>query len=208
MIMMTTTSKKTINVGIDYSMAAPAICVHIGSEWAIENCSFYYLTNRKKFENPPQNGVYKALEASLTRSFDNPIQRYIHVKDWALNTFKMHPVEDTKVWLEDYSYASTGRVFGIGENTGVLKHALLTEGYEYETIPPTVVKKLSTDKGNANKELMEDTFVNEVGFSFKDLLEQTDKQWNPSSDLVDAYYIAKVGFYDVDIIKKEVNATS
>ena len=55
---------------------------------------------------------------------------------------------------------------------------------------------------------MEDTFVNEVGFSFKNLLEQTDKQWNPSSDLVDAYYIAKVGFYDVDIIKKEVNATS
>ena len=41
-----------IIAGIDYSMSSPAICIHQGDEWSFSNCSFYYLTNKKKFATP------------------------------------------------------------------------------------------------------------------------------------------------------------
>jgi Holliday junction resolvasome RuvABC endonuclease subunit len=59
-------------------------------------------------------------------------------------------------------------------------------------MPPTQIKKFATGKGNANKELMQDSFVKETGVDMKKLLTMTEKQWNPSSDIIDAYYIAKI----------------
>ena len=74
------------------------------------------------------------------------------------------------IQIEDYSYGSTGRVFHIAENLGLLKYKLKMEcGWDYTLLPPSVIKKFATDKGNANKELMleafeKDTGVNLAGF--------------------------------------------
>jgi len=63
----------------------------------------------------------------------------------------------------------------------------------YITVPPTVLKKFATGKGNANKELMQEAFMLETGWDIKALLGQTEKQWNPSSDIIDAYYLVRYG---------------
>ena len=67
---------------------------------------------------------------------------------------------------------------------------------KFSTYPPTVVKKFATGKGNANKELMYESFVDELltPTDLKELLTpKAPKVINPISDLVDAYFIAKCG---------------
>ena len=63
----------------------------------------------------------------------------------------------------------------------------------YDTIVPSVVKKHASGKGNADKQLMYDSFLNHTG---ADLLKAFDmgKLNNPVTDIVDSYYIAKVGY--------------
>ena len=88
---------------------------------------------------------------------------------------------------------SSGRVFNIAENTGILKYRFWNLGIKYAIVPPTVIKKFATGKGNANKERMQEVFESEHSIRLKEELKQTEKQWNPSSDIIDAYYICKYG---------------
>ena len=62
----------------------------------------------------------------------------------------------------------------------------------YETIVPSVVKKFASGKGNADKQLMYDSFKKETNINLMNLFEQ-EKLNNPVTDIVDSYYIAKVG---------------
>ena len=79
---------------------------------------------------------------------------------------------------------------------GVLKYRLQKEKFKYVTIPPTVVKKHATGKGNANKELMYNTFLAETEVDLKEeLTPRSTSIANPVSDIVDAYYICRTGFY-------------
>jgi Holliday junction resolvasome RuvABC endonuclease subunit len=89
---------------------------------------------------------------------------------------------------------SKGRVFNIAENTGVLKYRFWNFQIEFKTIAPTVIKKFATGKGNSNKEQMQLVFEQENSIRLKNELNMTEKQWNPSSDLIDAYYICKYGY--------------
>ena len=89
--------------------------------------------------------------------------------------------------IENYAYAATGRVFDIGENTGILKYTLNKSGLMFETVTPQIVKKYATGKGNAKKVDMYDAFVEDTGMELTGI-----KQW---SDISDAYWIAKWFFY-------------
>jgi hypothetical protein len=53
--------------------------------------------------------------------------------------------------------------------------------------------KFATGKGNAYKERMQEVFEESNDIRLKEELHMTDKQWNPSSDLIDAYWICKYG---------------
>ena len=41
---------------------------------------------------------------------------------------------------------------------------------------------------------MYEAFLAETGMNIRERLDLPEKQWNPLSDIVDAYYIAKKGF--------------
>ena len=58
---------------------------------------------------------------------------------------------------------------------------------------PSVVKKGATGKGNADKDMMYEAFLKETKIDLKKILD-TEKCGNPLSDIVDSYYIAKVGY--------------
>ena len=90
----------------------------------------------------------------------------------------------------DYSFGSTGRVFHIAENLGLLKYKLKMEcGWDYTLLPPSVIKKFATDKGNANKDLMLDAFEKDTGTNLAQVFDTTSK--SPVSDVADAYFICK-----------------
>ena len=67
----------------------------------------------------------------------------------------------------------------------------------FTSVPPTVIKKYATGKGNANKEIMYDAFCAEI-LTPPDLKSRltpkSTKLRNPVTDIVDSYFICKYGW--------------
>ena len=173
--------------GIDYSMTSPAICIYSGDvkDMNFDACNFRYLTKIKKYETSFKNVVGDYLE------YSDDMQRYDKISSYFLDTMLDNNV--TKAYIEGYSMGSKGRVFNIAENTGVLKYRMWSFGIDFETVAPTTIKKFATGKGNSNKEHLQEQFQSESSVDLKYELNMTEKQWNPSSDIIDAYYICKYG---------------
>ena len=63
----------------------------------------------------------------------------------------------------------------------------------FDIIAPSVIKKYATGKGNADKEKMYDSFVKETKCDLFKIFE-VNKLQNPITDIVDSYYITKLGY--------------
>ena len=179
------TITKTI-VGIDYSLTSPAVCINYDGEYM-----FYYLTNKKKYIGQ----MAKNIIGFEHQEYDTPIKRFSQISDWAINTFNRfsYVLTNLKVYIEGYSFGSKGQaVFQIAENCGILKYRLQQLKIQYDTVVPSVVKKGATGKGNADKDMMYESFVKETKIDLKKIFD-TDKVGNPISDIVDSYYIMKIG---------------
>lgn len=176
------TKTKTI-VGIDYSLTSPAICINFGLGY-----KFSYLTNKKKWIGMISEDIIGYSHSE----YDTPIRRFTQISDFILNICKQ--LDNPIVFIEGYSFGSKGQgIFQIAENCGILKYRLQEEKIPYETIVPSVVKKGATGKGNADKDMMYESFVKETKINLKKLFD-TEKVGNPISDIVDSYYIQKVGY--------------
>ena len=191
-----------MKIGIDYSLSSPGVCINTSEEeFRYEDCKFYYLTNTKKYQ-----GTFKEKMAFGTsaveyvgtphRPYNSEPERYNNIANWVLDIIKSqysphqiskkHPI----IQIEDYSFGSTGRVFHIAENLGLLKYKLKMEcGWDYTLLAPSVIKKFATDKGNANKELMLGAFQGDTGVNLELLLDSSVK--SPITDIADAYFICK-----------------
>lgn len=171
--------------GIDYSMTSPAICVHTGSDWHIDNCKFYFQTGIGKMIM--DNGT---IRGSALKHHTSQEQRFYQNAGWAQDILSSH--DPKLIALEGYAMGAKGLIFNIAENTGILKHLLWMSGYKFITPPPTVLKKFATGKGNSNKEAMQEAFIKETGWTnLKQTLGQKESMFNPSGDLIDAYFACK-----------------
>lgn len=188
MILKMKTTTKTIKLaGVDLSLTSPAVCIFKGERFSIENCSFYFLTDKKKNEIS-----INQFRGELFANYMSDQERYDNISGWIMNLVAGHEID--RVFIEDYSFGSTGRVFNIAENCGLLKHKLWCSKIPFTTIPPTVIKKHATGKGNSNKEKLQEQFIADTGIDVKKILNMTDKQWNPSSDIIDSYFICECGY--------------
>ena len=182
--------KQQTIVGIDYSLNSPAICI-AGDDFDFNKCSFHFLTSKKKHIGQFGKNIF----GYEHKEYKNPIIRFSNISMWALDIIHKHKTDTAKVFVEGYSFGSKGQaVFQIAENCGILKYRLqMSPSILYDTIVPSVVKKYASGKGNADKQLMYDSFLNHTG---ADLLKAFDmgKLNNPVTDIVDSYYIAKVGY--------------
>ena len=181
-----------ILAGIDYSLTCPAISVYNteSNNFCFDNVFSYFRSNLKRFDH--FNDLNMIAENHNPNTSDE--DRYDDIPNWALTILlRTHSVD--KVILEGYSYGSTGKVFNIAENTAVLKYSMWNEELEFEVVPPTVIKKFATGKGNANKEKMYEAFCNEnVGSDLRELLTpRSSNVISPVGDIVDSYYILKYG---------------
>ena len=182
------TKKKTI-IGIDYSLNSPAICI-ADRDFDFNNCSFHFLTSKKKHIGKFGNNITGYEHSEYT----TPIQRFSQISDWVYNVLRDTWHTEQLVFIEGYSFGSKGQaVFQIAENCGILKYRLQEHGIDYETIVPSVVKKGATGKGNADKDLMYESFSKETNTDLKKVFD-VEKIGNPVSDIVDSFYIAKVGY--------------
>lgn len=172
--------------GIDYSLSSPAICVCEGGEFKYSNCQFYFLTSVKKNATSFGN-----IQGTLIEEYSHECQRYDFISDWTMNIIK----DCDKIAIEGYAYGASGRVFHIAENTGLLKYKIWQNKKPLEIITPSHVKKLATGKGNADKKMMYDAFVNETSINLQQIISPNKKDiGSPVSDIVDSYYVCKVIF--------------
>lgn len=173
-------------IGIDYSLSSPCVCIFdTNKQFNFFNCKFYYLTDIKKFDIDIDN-----IRGDRHKEYKTNESRYYNITEWVINKIE----EGDIVYMEGYSMGSTGMVFNIAENTGLLKHYLWRRNLDFTIVPPTVIKKFATGKGNANKQLLQDVFEQMTGYNIKKKLSLTDKQWNPSSDIIDSFFICKYGY--------------
>ena len=182
-----TKTKKTI-IGIDYSLTSPAVCVNDGK------LKFYYLTTKKKWIGQQSKDIIGYEHKEWT----DPIQRFTYISDFVFDI--LFTTNNPKIFIEGYSFGSKGQgLFQIAENCGILKYRLLEKNYGYNTVVPSVVKKGATGKGNADKDMMYEAFVKELPeYNLKKILD-TEKTGNPLSDIVDSYFIKKVGYENLSI---------
>ena len=183
-----TNTKKKTTIGIDYSLTSPAVCVNDG------DLNFYYLTNKKKWIGKQSDNIIGYEHKEWT----DPIQRFGQISDFVFDI--LSPLGTPEIYIEGYSYGSKGQgLFQIAENCGILKYRILQKGLGYTSVVPSVVKKGATGKGNADKDMMYEAFCKELpDYNLKKTFD-TEKVGNPLSDIVDSYYIKKVGYENLSI---------
>ncbi len=105
--------------------------------------------------------------------------------------------------IENYSFASVGQTFHIGEFTGVLKYLLYEMNIKIRMFAPTVVKKFASSYGGEGKTLVVDAYnllPMSERFDLEYLLEPNspkkkpnrDRQYeSPTSDIVDSYWLSQ-----------------
>ena len=184
--------------GIDYSLTSPAICVYKeeedGGYFDFDRCMLYYLSNNKRQQQLASGCGVGNIIAEPYPEWNCEEERHEKLASWAYSRVQ----GCDEVYLEGYAFATAAQagVRSIAENTGLLKHKMWKNKVSFKSYPPTVIKKFATGKGNANKEVMYEAFVDEL-LTPTDLKERltpkAKKVINPISDIVDSYFIAKCG---------------
>ena len=179
--------------GIDYSLTSPCICICEiqNEEFDFKNCGFYFFAQTTHQLVLPHTNLYSH---SPVTSYTSDAERYNRLSNWVIDVLAING-KPRPVYLEDYAYAATGKVFHIGENTGHLKYKFWQYNVKYQIFAPTSIKKTATGKGNSSKQDMYDSFVEQTGFDFRlDLAPNSTEIGNPVSDIVDSYFICKHGY--------------
>lgn len=172
-----------MTVGIDYSMTCPAACVYG------ETPAFWIAHQR----------TYPTISALTTTTITTTdVIPRAELVAAGLIAWLAQWSNIRTVTIEDYAFNATGRVFHIGEHTGVLKYLLYKSGYVVNSIPPTVIKKFATGKGNADKPRMTQAFLDAYPSAntwrtvfFPRTSRTASPAKSPLADLADAYWIAK-----------------
>lgn len=181
-----------IIAGIDFSLNSPGITIYNSDsgEFCVENVHMYINQNnisqkecsRREYAGLNALGIYTTAQ----NQFKDTTARFWALADWILSIVILNKVDT--VILEGYALGAKGLIFNIAEATGILKFLLTLSGISVIIVPPTLNKKLFSGKGNANKELMIDTFnkMNNVNIALKFGLDESFSG-SPISDIVDSY---------------------
>ena len=179
-------------VGLDYSMTGPAITIcnsHNTNDFHIDNCLIYFMTDTKRYQGGFCNS---RIIGQPLLPWKTDMERYDMISDFFMGILHFYKETEIKMMIEGYAMGARGLVFHIGENTGIIKHKLFKQGISFDVMPPTRVKKLATGVGNADKNMMYDSFVKETGIDLrKELCYTKTDISSPIGDIVDSYYICK-----------------
>jgi hypothetical protein len=172
-------------IGIDLSYTSPSICV-LGDDFL--SSKFYFMNSVKKICVSAKNYEGTRMQSS---DFLTEMEKYKFVSDWALRCIRPHFRKGhTRISMEGYSFGSTGLVFNIAENGGILKYRLMTELGEFPIlVPPKTAKKHYTGNGNANKEAMIWHLQKTENVDIVKHLSMS-KLGSPAHDIVDSYAVA------------------
>lgn len=191
-------------IGIDMSKNSPGVCVRKGSELSF--LSFIRGSNKGKIASH-----YKTLEDANVAihfyEFSQPSKmEYSESETWKAVDAQRYaewivshlPDEADFIGIEGFSYGSSGNSFIDIVGYGYAIRMALVKKYgseKFSVFSPGNVKK-TAGKGNANKELIMQYFMETTSEDLKNNLfwqeltsEKVDRTKKPVDDLVDSYYV-------------------
>ena len=120
------------------------------------------------------------------KKFCSYIERYLCQVNYIVQILSDYEI--IAIGYEDYSYNSVHKAYSLGEYNGILKGKLYEAlGVSCFLIPPTTNKLFAVGNGFASKELVS-----------KQAKSECTAFGNPTTDITDAYFLAKFVFYRHD----------
>ena len=182
-----------IFVGIDNSLQSPGLTIYDKQD---ELYYFYFLTQRKR-----ETGIKVTTDKYVLEGIDYPEwktreERIDKVTQILIDKIDQFPTLDKNIMIEGYAFSAQSRsVTHLAEIGGVLRNKLYKLNLLYDEIPPTVIKKFFTGKGNSNKNGMYLQYKNyirdwQVPNLFKEIgINPKSKKTNPVDDIIDSFAI-------------------
>ena len=119
-----------IYIGIDQSFTGTGVTIYYNNQYQ------FYLISTKK------NNINKSIDYTL-RMID-----IINNIDYLIKQFNK---KNILIGIEGVSFGSKGVLADLGGLSHLLQYYFITNQIKFYIIPPTVVKKFFTNKGNASK---------------------------------------------------------
>jgi len=185
---------KNLFCGIDYSLSSPAISLikidNVTKEESIEIHCVYKNKKHSCLEYLVEDDNLTIYFHWLKSSFDSSYEKIKILSDLFIPFIK----KSDFIGMEDYSFNSVGKVFGIAENSGYLKMLLFNSNKSFELFSPKTIKKFATGNGNARKEDMILEFEKQTKKDIYSLLSIKDRTSlnSPITDIVDSFFVAKL----------------
>lgn len=180
--------------GIDYSMNCPAITVY---DTKLKKHFYHFFYNKPKHTGHKGHNIYGV----LAPEYSSPEERYDNLSEWAICVLKKHNV--SIAGIESISFGSKGLIVNLGENIGVLKNKIWSNGIDIKHFSPQTVKKVARSilpedqqrdhEGklhNMDKKRMVEHFFKETHIPLWDVFGLGEDK-NPLQDIADSYFILK-----------------
>ena len=175
-------------ISVDLSIQSSSFAVYDGNKTKL-----YVYTNKTKKSFRIDTPTIKLTVIPHPKDLpEDDFQRYMVLADGLFYYMYQNLCDDTKVYLEGYSYASKGLVFNISEFCALFKRQLYPH-YIPTIVPPSEWKKAIVGKGNATKEEVAD-YIRYIAYPHDsrvvELGEFNDRQCKAkNSDMYDAISI-------------------
>lgn len=181
-----------IIAGLDISLTSPGVVKFILDDTTLDiTCKTWigFTSVKKDYDKCKGNLLFY-------KKFPNYFERSIWIRDSIMDfLFASGHVDYAAV--EDYPYGgASGQVFHIGGFTEIIKLQLYQKNISQRLYDITLIKKMATGRGNADKLAMYDAFMKipveeRIDISKLPIVE-TSKGKSPTSDIIDAFYITKL----------------
>ena len=176
-----------VYIGIDLSMTSPGISC-LNEDGTIKWMRFF--AQKPKYEG----NVTDTLFGITYPSYECDEERFFKISMIIIDLIQREIALGfkVKICMEGYSYgSSSSRLFQIAENGGMMKHQMWTRKMDYIIAAPSAIKKHATGKGNANKELVYEAFIDKYGIELHSIFGlKTKKAISPISDIADSVFMA------------------
>lgn len=172
--------------GIDYSYGCPALCFWDDTtELKFDNLRFYAYYTVAKYCRQIRSNILFLKQPD----YSNNEERFANIAKWAEAVILTEKPDF--ISLEGYAMGNSSNSNNIcqtAENTGLLKQALRRNGYDFEIITPSYVKKEFTGVGNALKPVMIFHFEGIFNVNMRAIMDNLDaKDPKPIDDLIDGF---------------------
>lgn len=173
-------------LGLDLSITSPGFCImDIDKDYEVVNIYMHGFTKTDKWVWAGDGLIIH----KIPKDYDSHPPHYRPFIIYEI--MKPYLKDIDYVAVEDYAFGAKGKVFDIAESSGGLKNIFYTMKIPMKKFPPMTVKQCATGTGCADKVMMGLAFNQKVpkeliNSHFYELTEYS----SPSSDLVDAFYMA------------------